>query len=175
MFFDQRRNVLEGRGVTANLFLRRGLFEQLGGFDESLPSGGDYDLVRRALADGARLAYAPDAVVRHPTLDDAPRFLGRIWTTNRWSGVRTARAGQRPDLWALVTLIPVVGVSLARRRARRPAWDLEHSRLDAAGVTAHRPATVRALLLLYFVIAYVAGVGRVLGWIEGRRSVAAGS
>ena len=36
MFLDQLRNVLLSRGVTANLVLRRELFETLGGFDESL-------------------------------------------------------------------------------------------------------------------------------------------
>src|SRR5204863_3618812 len=84
MFLDQLRNVLLSRGVTANLVLRRELFETLGGFDESLPSGGDYDFVQRAVEHGARLTYAPRAVVHHPTLDEVRAFLRKVWSTNRW-------------------------------------------------------------------------------------------
>ena len=42
-FLRQRRYVEEGFGATANLFVRRSVFDSLGGFDEHLKSGGDYE------------------------------------------------------------------------------------------------------------------------------------
>ena len=42
-FLRQRRYVQEGFGATANLFVQRRVFDSLGGFDEHLRSGGDYE------------------------------------------------------------------------------------------------------------------------------------
>ena len=48
---------------TANLLVRRELFDRLGGFDERFRHAGeDVDLCRRA----GEVAYCPEAVVRHP-------------------------------------------------------------------------------------------------------------
>lgn len=55
------------RGVafTANLFVRRRVFEKLGGFSSRLVSSGDLDFTRRAKTAGYVLKYAPGARVRH--------------------------------------------------------------------------------------------------------------
>jgi glycosyltransferase involved in cell wall biosynthesis len=169
MFLDQERNVLLARGVTANLFIRRTVFEQVGGFDESFPSGGDYDFVKRAVEEGAELAYAPAAVVRHPTINDSRTFLRKVWTTNRWSAARRARAGAQPDPLNLLTFVPILGTALARRNALRPAWKLQRQRLRSAGLLPRLQHELRALPVLYFIVAYVAGFGRVRGWLQGRR------
>jgi GT2 family glycosyltransferase len=169
MFLDQERNVRTGRAVTANLFVRRALFERLGGFDVSLPSGGDYDFSVRAAALGATVEYAPHAVVRHPTMGDARSFLGKVWRTNRWASVRRARAGEPLDWNVVLMAIPVVGVARARRHAFRPAARLCRERLQASGIHAGLKEDLRSLPLLYFVVAYVAGAGRARGWLEGRR------
>jgi hypothetical protein len=73
--FDQERFVAMGKAATANLFVTRELFASVGGFDPSLPSGGDWDFVERSVARGARLRYAPDAVVKHPPRTRALPFL----------------------------------------------------------------------------------------------------
>jgi GT2 family glycosyltransferase len=169
MFLDQERNVVLSRGVTANLFLRRSLFEALGGFDPSLPSGGDYELVGRAVMAGARLAYAPDSVVLHPTLDERRAFLRKIRATNRWSAVRKARNRERPELSGVLALVPVLGVALARRQALRPIWKLQRSRFQSSGLDPSSRSQAQALSLLYSVVAYAAGFARARGWIEGRR------
>jgi GT2 family glycosyltransferase len=168
MFLDQKRNVALSRGVTANLLVRRELFDRLGGFDASLPSGGDYDFVGRAVTSGARLAYARDAVVRHPTLDSRRVFLRKVWTTNRWRAVRMARARKRPGLKSVVGLVPGLGVAFARREALRPIWRLEESRLRAAGVSIGWRVHLGAMSLIYFVVAAVGGCAQVRGWLEGR-------
>jgi GT2 family glycosyltransferase len=169
MFLDQKRNVDFSRGVTANLFVTRAVFERLGGFAPSLPSGGDYDFVSRAVAAGASLTYAGNAVVLHPTIDDRRSFLRKVRSTNHWRAVRMARAGTRPSLTALITLAPVLGVAVARREARRPILGLEPSRLMASSLRPDWRTNLRALSRLYFVIAYVAGFAQFRGWLQGRR------
>src|SRR5205809_1087927 len=52
--------------VTANLIVRRALFDTIGLFDESLRRGQDVDLAYRAhFRHGATFAYAERAVVAH--------------------------------------------------------------------------------------------------------------
>ena len=170
MFLDQERNVVSSCAVTANLFVRRSLFEELGGFDESLPSGGDYEFTRRAVSRGASLAHAPAAIVRHPTIDGSTGFLRKVWFTNRWSAFRTARSGLRPELISLLTFIPFFGVSVARRRAARPLVRLCRARLIAAGLNPGWREDLKAIPLLYLVVAYVAGLGRAWGWLQATRS-----
>jgi GT2 family glycosyltransferase len=71
-------------GQTCNIAYPRELLERLGGFDETLPvaAGEDADLLQRALAAGARLVAAPDAVTFHCVeVDPLPRRAGQLW---RW-------------------------------------------------------------------------------------------
>lgn len=169
MFLDQERNVLLGRGVTANLFVRRDIFERVGGFDDTLPSGGDYDFVSRCVGAGARLAYQPRAVVCHPTLDARHEFLRKVSTTNRWAAARRARAGERLSVSSVLTLTPIVGVVRARRHALRPALRLNRPRLVSAGIAPTWRHDLRAMPVVYFLVAYVAGFARFRGWRDGRR------
>lgn len=62
------RNILE-RNVskTANLFVRKEIFNQIGTFPSNLKSGGDVIWTARATKSGYKLAYIPDAEVAHPT------------------------------------------------------------------------------------------------------------
>lgn len=62
----QERNVAAGFGATANLFVRRAVYDAIGGFDQRLRSGGDLEFGLRATAHGHRLLYAASAVVEHP-------------------------------------------------------------------------------------------------------------
>jgi GT2 family glycosyltransferase len=170
MFLDQERNVLLSRAVTANLFVRRNIFERLGGFDETLPSGGDYEFVERAVEAGSALVYAPAAVVRHPTLDSRGPFLHKIWMTNHWSAVRRARAGRYPLGVGIGAVVPVLGVALARRKALRSPWRLQQDRLATAGLSPSRGESARALALVYVIVGYVAGFARLVGYLRGRRA-----
>lgn len=65
MFLNQERCVQEGFGVTANLLVRREVFEDVGLFEESLVSSGDYEFGRRATGKGHSLIYCRDAKVCH--------------------------------------------------------------------------------------------------------------
>ena len=56
---------IEQKGVakTANLFIRKGVFEKMGVFPEGLRSGGDVRWTAKATRDGYKLEFCKDAVV----------------------------------------------------------------------------------------------------------------
>ena len=64
-FLDQRRYAESGHLAGGNLWVHRRVFDDVGGFDGSLWSGGDTDLGKRATAQGYEIAYAEDLVVTH--------------------------------------------------------------------------------------------------------------
>lgn len=64
--FPQKKYIEKNRfAITANLAVRRELFESLGLFDASLKSGGDGSWTRAAVDAGYGLAYCENAVVGH--------------------------------------------------------------------------------------------------------------
>jgi len=82
--FPQRRYVERDRyGATANLFVRRSVVDQIGGFNSSLRSGGDREFCNRAVNAGFTLRYDDAMLVRHP----ARRRLGELRSKQR----RTSR------------------------------------------------------------------------------------
>lgn len=64
-YLDQRSYAARGFGATANLIVRREVFDAVGPFNAQLISNGDRELCLRAGAAGFRLAYADTAVVSH--------------------------------------------------------------------------------------------------------------
>jgi GT2 family glycosyltransferase len=164
-FLDQRRNAERARGVTANLFIRRSAFERWGPFDGSLVSGGDFDFVGRAVARGARLVYAAEAIVRHPTLDNAPAFFRKVWRTNRWSAIRRRRSGARPSASTIVGCLPVAGGIMTRRQSLRPVAALDRARLRSAGIDVTRGSEIAALAAYYLMVSQVANAARLAGWL----------
>lgn len=77
--FKQAESVRNGSSVTANLFVRRTVFDAVGPFNATLQSGGDFELCRRARQAGFRLVYADQAVVQHPARDS----LSALFRKNR--------------------------------------------------------------------------------------------
>ena len=76
-FLRQRRYVEEGFGATANLFVERRVFDEVGGFDERLKSGGDYDFGLRCSLAGIPIRYADDVVVSHPARSTLRELLSK--------------------------------------------------------------------------------------------------
>ena len=58
---EWRENLCNDRVATSTVLLRRGLFERLGGFDESFRSMGDWDLWVRVMRDGT-VAHSDEAL-----------------------------------------------------------------------------------------------------------------
>ena len=165
---DQERAVGNGTALTGNLFVRRDLFDRAGGFDDSLPSHGDYEFVARCVAHGARLGYSPVAMVSHPTHDRATPFLKKIWAAHWSRAVRELRRGKPPPILQSA-FIPVFGMARSRRSVGR-SLRLDRRRLAANGVRARVWDDLRALPILYFVLPYVAGAAR----LHARRTFHAG-
>jgi cellulose synthase/poly-beta-1,6-N-acetylglucosamine synthase-like glycosyltransferase len=94
---------------SGNLVVRRHVFEQLGGFDESLETCEDVDLCQRILAAGWRLVA--DERLENIHYGD-PATLGAVFTSERWRGrdnlkVSLRRVQALRD-WPSIVL-PVIG------------------------------------------------------------------
>lgn len=87
---------------TANLFVRRTVFEKVGGFDESLKSGGDREFGVRVFRHGFAQMYGETIVSYHPARDlraqikkclrtakGTAQLELLLWKLSGWSIVRT--------------------------------------------------------------------------------------
>ena len=150
---NQKRTVPMGFGDTANLFVRRDVFGRLKGFQDCLPSGGDYDFVQRAVLGGAQLVYGPDAVVWHPTRDTAADYLRTDWFRSRAHAERLTLNGHRVEAYKLRSWVPLVQPIRARQRGDMPMtlatpWHAEN------GVHPTLSQRILSLPLLYVVLPY---------------------
>jgi len=170
-FLDQERAVKSGYGLGGNLFFRRELFEGVGGFDDSQPNQGDYDFVRRCVAAGAKLTFAADAVVWHPTRNSGRSFLRKLWAVNRRYAEREAAAGRKPEGLKLRNWVPVVQTLRGRRRVGRPIG-LDRKRLAESGVLPSSWDRILALPLIYLLVPYVSAFAQLQGGAAGRRRLA---
>jgi GT2 family glycosyltransferase len=167
-FVDQEAAVRLGVGLTGNLFVRRAVFERVGGFDESLPSHGDYDFVQRCVASGARLKHSPNAVVWHPTFDSARSLLRKLLQANWTYAVREARAGRRPYGLAPRSWVPIASTLRARRRSGR-SLGLNRKRLEESGVQATWVEKTLAIPFIYLIFPYLGSAAQLWGRRLGRR------
>jgi GT2 family glycosyltransferase len=167
-FKDHERQVEQGTAETANLFVRREVFDRVGGFDDTIPEHGDFDFVERCIQTGARLAFAPDAVVWHPTRTRAKSLLRAVWIYNRWYAARESRARRLPEGLKLRSWVPVVQTLRARRRFGRSIGP-DRRWLGLNGVYPRWTETLAALPLMYLLIPYLRGAAQLQGWRDGRR------
>jgi glycosyltransferase involved in cell wall biosynthesis len=165
---NQEAHVRAGNAETANLFVRRDLFERVGGFDPSLPEHGDFDFAIRCIAAGARLVYGAEAIARHPTRNRPGPFLRMMWEMNRWYAVRESRAGRKPIALKLREWVPIAYVVYARRRRGR-SLGLDRRWLAENGVHASVSEQLKALPLLYVLLPYERCIAQLTGWWQGRR------
>lgn len=165
---DHERQVLRGTAETANLFLRRELYDRVDGFDDSIPEHGDFDFVQRCVADGAALSYAPEAIVWHPTRTRAKSFLRAVWIYNRWYAAREVRAGRTPEALRLRSWVPLVQPVRARRRWRLSVGP-DRRWLGANGVHPSWHESLLALPLIYVFLPYYSVFAQARGWLDGRR------
>lgn len=166
---DMEHFLRAGSGVTANLFMRRELFDRLGGFDATLASNADDEFVARAIALGAGAAFTADAWVGHPTIDRAGPYLRKQWFRQHWVGVRSARAGLRPERARLAGLLPLA--SWVRRRRQGLPLALDRQRCAEEGVRVGRLARTGCALLLHGPLAYWCAAAQWHGWRGERRAM----
>ena len=111
---------------AGNLAVRRPLFLELGGFDETLETGEDPDLCKRIAGAGFRIVEAP--AVRSVHLGE-PRTLAAVFRRERWHGrgLRLHYADGRLAPIAILTALSAVAalaaiVSVALAAATRCPW-----------------------------------------------------
>lgn len=94
---------------TANAAVRRAAFEQVGGFEPGLRSGGDADLCFRVRAAGWELERREGAAVVHRNRQTVPRMLaqrarhgaGAAWLSQRWPGALPRRRWPGLAWWSV--------------------------------------------------------------------------
>jgi GT2 family glycosyltransferase len=152
---DVERQIADNRAcMTANLLVRRAVFEAVGSFDARVRSGGDGRWTRRATDAGFQLTYAADAVVTKearrlgPLLAKAYRIgrgLPAAWTER---GAGRSRIGRG----LLRQMLPVSPAALRMQIARRGTLEMD-GRLGALWASTWLMEAVR-------------GVGVLRGWLE---------
>jgi hypothetical protein len=93
---------------TANAAVRREAFAEVGGFEETVRSGGDADLCFRLRAAGWGLERRPQAIVTHRNRATIPRMLaqrarhgaGAGWLARRWPGALPRRRWPGLAYWS---------------------------------------------------------------------------
>jgi glycosyltransferase involved in cell wall biosynthesis len=150
-YLDQASLVADqGVAATANLFVRRSVFDAVGGFDARLRSSGDVELTGRAVASGLRIAFAPDCIVHHATRTtmrgtlQLHRRLGRGWAEH-------ARLGGRPPAW------------------RDGAMWIRFGWVAGAVARSGTHIRRRQLLPVHALVMAARWVGRLQGWAAGLR------
>ncbi len=109
---------------TANAAVRRKAFEQVGGFESGVRSGGDADLCFRIRAAGWDLERREGAAVVHRNRQTVPRMLaqrarhgaGAAWLSERWPGALPARRWPGLAWWSAKRA--AAGLMAAVRRDR---------------------------------------------------------
>jgi GT2 family glycosyltransferase len=168
-FLDQERQVQVGLAVTANLTLRRELFDAVGGFDVNDSfAPGDQDFVGRCVAAGARLVFAPEAAVEHPTRDECKAYLNKVWGMNRGYGEFETLHGRRPYCIRPAAWVPMIATLRARRRHRRTVVGLDRHRFAASGLRPRLRDDLRALPMIYVVQPYIVSLAQLNGWLRRR-------
>lgn len=151
---------LDGHGyselTTTCAAVRREVWEQVGGFDESLFRGVDTDFFTRVRKLGFRFILVPDTWVWHP----APATLGALLRKHFYYGVGYAQE-VRIDAWkggwrTLRTPLHAAGYLLLRTALLVPHAFIEYS--------GDRPSPRPAFRPLGALSSYAAALGYVWGW-----------
>lgn len=86
--YEQERYALEGHAASGNLWVRRAVFERLGGFHVGLRRGGDTEFSTRAVSAGHMVVYASEVQVAHPPIRHVRQLVRRAYRDGRETGRR---------------------------------------------------------------------------------------
>jgi glycosyltransferase involved in cell wall biosynthesis len=168
-FLDHESSIQGGKLLGGNVFVRASLFRELGGFDDSVPSGADSDFGRRCHQQGKRVSYCPTAVVGHPTMNDFRSFRRKVWRVFRASAIRKTKAGRPPRYMLQFFLTPGLGTLRWRRTRGLSPW-LDRKKLRALGASPSLWDCVAAIPVIYVVLPAVGAAACLSGvWQADRR------
>jgi glycosyltransferase involved in cell wall biosynthesis len=139
-FFRQDAGFLAeaGTAATGNLMVRRAAFAEIGGFTESIRSGGDVDLCRRLWLAGWTIEPRIGAVVRHRHRDSLPSLLGAIARYGAGSRWLNERYPGESGPWPLLSGLRGVAMDVPRCIFRGEVSEGAYRLVDGAGLIAHR-------------------------------------
>lgn len=164
---NQKRAVERGNAETANLFVRRELFDDLDGFETTTNHHGDYDFSNRVVRAGARLTFGPDAVVLHPTRNTARPVLQFLWEANHSYGYRMGLRHQRADAISVSHWLPIVRIlGPFRRPGRHVTFD--RAWFEYNGIQPTLTERLVATAIIHGLLPPMTGVAQLIGWIAGR-------
>lgn len=129
---------------------RREVFDALGGFDESLRRGQDWELNLRIREAGGRVWFAPDLRVTYWPRSSWSKLVKQFYATGVWRAEIVRRHGTRNSVRYFAPPLLVVGVAAA----------LIEALLQLSGTTRRWPRVLRRFTSLVHVpsTAYIAGI-----------------
>ena len=79
LHLQQEANVKNKKySVTANLFVKKEVMNELGFFYTKTPSGSDKEFCQRAYTKGFEIHYLPNAIIYHPARDTYPSLFNKL-------------------------------------------------------------------------------------------------
>jgi hypothetical protein len=153
--YDAFRDHLDGRHAvewlgSGNMFLRRDLFERLGGFDTTLEACEDVDLCRRVRGSGYEIVA--DAGIRSTHYGDPPT-LKKLFLSELWRGRDNLRVSLRPPRTArglFTALVPVVDlIAIVAIVGGLVAWPWGGGWVAGAALLIGAPPTALRAMRLY--------------------------
>jgi len=178
----QAENSSGGKYMTANMFYRRELLMQVGGFDEQFEQFlEDSDLAFRVMDLGTKIPFVPEARVRHRVIRRSPREICRSTRRLRWISLfarkhsdryrlqlrPVVRPLYRSDLHVLAGIAAAGALLWARGAQRIPVLLVGANALRVASVSGQvlrgPPREIPARALLSFALP----VCRAAWWVEG--------
>lgn len=119
--FDQKKNVENGRSITANLFVKKSVLDSIGLFPETFLSGGDYHWTRKA-SSKFRLVYGEDVLVLHPARQSVASLKEKKKRTA--GGMYVGEFGDKSLIAALLFILKQLRppVTVLVRKDLSPSW-----------------------------------------------------
>lgn len=87
--FRQEINVPNGHSVTANLMVRKKVFDVVNGFNLKMKSGGDWDFTERCVKKGFNMIYGESVIVNHPSRKNLKAILKKQFRFICWGTINT--------------------------------------------------------------------------------------
>jgi glycosyltransferase involved in cell wall biosynthesis len=135
---------------SGNMFLRRELFDRLGGFDTTLEACEDVDLCRRVR--GAGYEIVADAGIRSTHYGDPPT-LKKLFLSELWRGRDNLRVSLRPPRTGrgmFTALVPVVDlIAIVALAGGLLTWPWGGGWVAAAALLIAAPPTALRAMRLY--------------------------
>lgn len=157
-FLNQANYVSSKFAVTANLFVRRQVFEQIGSFDGTVVSGGDVVFCRRACAHGFDITYAGAARISHPTRQTLKSLRDKAWRTGYGAGQLSAQDKGK-----------FIKSYLSLNDYRLPR--LNFRRLRDLGINLSYRQKLLSTIVNYSVVTLPRNIGCIFGYLDTRREL----